>query len=56
MHAAGRSGALISIFTGAQLLSMGWNANYVLMATTVPALLAGLSIFAKQTPVIVTTV
>lgn len=48
MHAAGRSGALISIFTGAQLLSMGWNANYVLMATTVPALLAGLSIFAKQ--------
>jgi MFS transporter, AAHS family, 4-hydroxybenzoate transporter len=52
MHGAGRSGALISIFAGAQMLTMGWNANYVLSALIGPALLAGLCILAKaRTPV-----
>ncbi|MBV8634540.1 MAG: MFS transporter [Burkholderiaceae bacterium] len=41
MHSAGRWGAILSAFAGAQMLGWGWNAAMVFMALTVPALCAG---------------
>lgn len=48
MHGAGRSGALLSIFTGAQMLTMGWDATSVFAALIIPAVVAGLSLLAKE--------
>ncbi|WP_206951777.1 MFS transporter [Trinickia acidisoli] len=48
MHGAGRCGALLSIFSGAQMLSMDWSASRVFMVLIVPALLAGIALLAKD--------
>lgn len=47
MHGAGRCGALASIFSGAQMLTMGWSAKWVFMALIAPALTAGLALLVK---------
>lgn len=47
MHGAGRCGAVLSIFSGAQMLSMGWSADRVFMALIVPPMVAGGALLAK---------
>ena len=47
MHGAGRCGALLSIFSGAQMLTMGWSAKWVFMVLMAPALAAGLALLVK---------
>jgi hypothetical protein len=48
MHGAGRCGALLSIFSGAQMLSLEWSANRVFMILILPALIAGIALLAKD--------
>lgn len=40
MHGAGRWGAILSAFAGAQMLGLGWRADAVLLGLTVPVLCA----------------
>ncbi|WP_460908308.1 MFS transporter [Paraburkholderia jirisanensis] len=48
MHGAGRCGALLSVFLGAQMLAAAWSADQVFMVLAAPALVAGLALFAKD--------
>jgi MFS transporter, AAHS family, 4-hydroxybenzoate transporter len=48
MHGAGRCGALLSIFSGAQMLSMAWSANLVFMVLIAPTIVAGMALLAKD--------
>jgi AAHS family 4-hydroxybenzoate transporter-like MFS transporter len=48
MHGAGRCGALLSVFLGAQMLSAAWSADHVFMVLAAPAFVAGMALFAKD--------
>lgn len=44
MHSAGRGGAILSAFAGAQMLGQGWSAGALFSALALPALCAALAI------------
>jgi len=48
MHGAGRCGAFVSIFSGAEMLTMGWGASSIFFVLAAPALAAGLALLAKE--------
>jgi AAHS family 4-hydroxybenzoate transporter-like MFS transporter len=48
MHGAGRCGALLSVFSGAQMLSMGWSADRVFMALIAAPVVASAALLAKE--------
>jgi len=48
MHAVGRCGALASIFSGAQMLSMGWSADRVFLALIIAPVVAASALLAKR--------
>lgn len=48
MHGAGRCGALLSVFSDAQMLSMGWSADRVFMALIAAPVVAGAALLAKE--------
>lgn len=48
MHGAGRCGAMISIFSGGQMLTMGWGATAIFNVLAAPALVAGLALIAQE--------
>ncbi|MFB9125320.1 MFS transporter [Paraburkholderia dipogonis] len=48
MHGAGRCGALLSVFMGAQMLEMHWSADQVFTVLALPALVAAIALFAKD--------
>jgi len=48
MHGAGRSGALLSILAGGQMLAMGWDATAAFIVLIIPTLVAGFSLLAKE--------
>lgn len=48
MHGVGRWGAILSAFAGGQMLAMGWSFTNVFTALAVPAIVAGLAVYAKD--------
>ena len=48
MHGAGRCGAFVSIFSGAQMLTLGWSASSIFFVLAAPALAAGVALIAKE--------
>lgn len=48
MHGAGRCGALLAIFAGAQLIGMQWSADQVFILLVLPALVTAMALAAKH--------